>query len=382
MAPAVRRFLKSNAATLGAVGGYIIALAVAYASVGIMDADRAAAAMSRFGNAMADDLAHLALDPLLRGDRIQLGLLTNRLAARAEVRRIAIHTVDEKLLVVAGGTAPSNSPTYIRPITVQDTVAGDVSVTLDPKSFTLPAESVLAESWQFAVAGLACTVFLFYFGSRSVYRPPARRTPEPSTEVPTPTKAYVVAADLPRQSAPGMAHRKALLAQGSAAAQQVANLYAGHAAPLPGSGVVLVFPVSDASDRCFEVICAVWLLRRLLASTPHDLDAAAHAFRYGIDFSEAGIAVHAGSVKAAAVSDVLLLASLAGAGEVVLGQTAYDALNRPDRVELEEIDNPATEALATAVAKPRGNVCGIADEYVALLERQSEVLSKAPHPSN
>lgn len=43
----VRRFLKTNATTLAGVGGYVIALGVAFASVGVMNAERGAGAMSR-----------------------------------------------------------------------------------------------------------------------------------------------------------------------------------------------------------------------------------------------------------------------------------------------------------------------------------------------
>lgn len=362
--------------TLAAVAGYVIAWGVAVASIGVMNAERAAGAMSRFGNATAEDLAHLALDPLLREDRIELGLLTNRLAARPEVRRIAVHTADERPFVVVGA-APANAPTYVRPVAAGDTVVGEVSVTLDPASFAIPPTRVLAESWEFAFAGLALTVFLFYLGSRlgssgRAARASATTTPEPAAT------AFVVVADLPRQVGFHTTEREALLEGGMAVGRQVANLYAGHAAALSDAGVVLVFPSLGSTDRCFEAICAAWLVRRLLASEAGDGDEATHTFRYGMDFSARRVAVDDGAIRPSAVSDVLLLASLAGAGELVLGQAAYEALDRPQRIQIEELANPATEALSSAVALPRGKVSGIADEYDALLARQSEVLARAP----
>lgn len=111
----MRRFPKANAATLAGVGGYTIALGVAFASIGILNAERSASAMSHYGNTVAEDLAHHAIDPLLRRDRIQLGLLTNRLAARPEVHRIEVRTVDERLFVVAGRATPATAPSYNRP---------------------------------------------------------------------------------------------------------------------------------------------------------------------------------------------------------------------------------------------------------------------------
>ena len=174
-----------------------------------------------------------------------------------------------------------------------------------------------------------------------------------------------------------------------AVGRRIANLYAGHSAALPGSGVVVVFPVSGSSDRCFEVVCAALLMRRLLSekgtpvtdgdgAAPDDVpDDPSSAFRYGVDFCEAGAAVHGATVKPSAVSNVLLLASLAGARELVLGQAAYETLDRPDRVELEQLRNPATEALSSGVAMPSGKIQRVARDYDALIARQAEVIAIA-----
>lgn len=382
----MRRLLKANAITLAAVGGYAIAVAVVFASVGILNAERGASTMSRYGNTVAEDLAYDAVDPLLRRDRIQLGLLTNRLASRPEVRHIAIRTADERLFVVAGRATTETAPTYSRPVTVEDTVAGDVTVTLNRGSFAPPIAEVLNQSWQFVLAGLAVTVFLFHFASRLGS---SRTTASGSGPVArgVPPKAFVVVANLPLRSA----EREPLLARGEAIGRRIANLYAGHSAALPGSGIALAFPVSGSSDRCFEVLCAALLLRRLLSGNgapgidadgdddaPADVsDGPPSAFRYGIDFSEAGASIQGGVVKPSAVSDVLLLASLAGAGELVLGRAAYETLDRPERVEIEQLRNPATEALSSGVAMPCGKVRRVARDYDALITRQAEVIAIA-----
>ena len=384
----MRRFLKTNAATLGAVGGYLIAVGVAFGGVAVSNAERSASAMSRYGITVAEDLAHHAIEPLLRRDRIQLGLLTNRLASRPEVRQIAIRTADERLFVVAGRATTETAPTYNRPVTVEDTVAGDVTVTLNAESFSLSMADLLNESWQFVLAGLAVTIFVFHFGSRlGSLNKTARGSPGVSRDIPS--KAFVVVAKAPLQSPSWSAEREQLLSRGMAIGRRIANLYAGHAATLPGSGVVLVFPVSGSSDRCFEVVCAALLMRRILSekgAPDSDTDGdgtaddgtgdASNTFRYGVDFSEPG-GIHGDTVKPSAISDVLLLASLAGDGELVLGQAAFDTLDRPDRVELEQLRNPATEALSSGVAMPCGKVRGVAPEYDALITRQAEVISIA-----
>ena len=394
---AVRSLLRANAATLGAVGGYVIAVGIAFVSVGVLDAERSAEAMSRYGITVAEDLAYHAVDPLLRRDRIQLGLLTNRVAARPEVRQIAIRTADERLFVVAGRATTEAAPTYSRPVTLEDTVAGDVTVTLNPESFPPPLTVILNESWQFVLAGLAATVFLSHF----VAHLGSSRTTVPvstgvSQDVPP---AFVVVANLPLRAAAHSAEREQLLTHGMAMGERIANLYAGHAAALPGSGIVLVFPVSGSGDRCFEVVCAALLMRRLLstkadegaaaldtdgdgATSSADVsDDAAGAFRYGVDFCETGATIHGDTVKPSTVSNVLLLASLAGAGELVLGQAAFETLDRPDRVELEQLRNPATEALSSDVAMPQGKVRRVTRDYDALIARQAEVIAVASNRS-
>ena len=387
----VGRFLKANAATLAGVGGYAIALGVAFASIGILNAERSASAMSRYGNTVAEDLVHHAIDPLLRRDRIQLGLLTNRLAARPEVHRIEIRTVDERLFVVAGRATPTTAPSYSRPITVEETVAGEATVTLNPETFALPLTEVLYESWQFVLAGLAFTIFVCHFASGLGSPRSSVRGSKGASRDGLP-KAFVVAANLPLRSVSWSAEREQLLARAMAIGRRVANLYAGHVAALPGSGIVLVFPVSGPGDRCFEVVCAAWLTRRLLsqngaiavatdgnaAPTRDALDGdGTDAFRYGVDFAEAGIAIQGDTVKASAVSNALLLASLAGTGELVLGEAAFETLDRPERVALEELRNPATEALSSGVAMPHGKVRGVARDYDALIARQAEVIAMA-----
>ena len=386
---------KSIALTLSAVAGYLIAFVVAVVGVSIANAERNADTMARFGNSMAEDLAHLAVEPLLRGDRIQLGLLANRIAARQEVRRIAVHTVDGKLFVVAGATASRVAPAYIRPITVHDTVAGDVTVTLNADSFRVSVNRLLAETWQFALGGLAVTIFAFHFGSR------ARRAGQAAgsaSDVATERRTkpgFVVVAEVSRSTESGSANQERLLERGMAIARRVANLYAGQCLGLSRGGIVWQFPSSASRDRGFEVVCAALVARDLMAALAPvpvaepggvveagTMPPVVHAFRYGIDLAETGIVVHDDGVHASSVSDALLLASLAGDGELVMGQAAYDALDRPERVEIEDLENPATDALSSGVARPRGVVRRVAGEYGSLLARQTEVVAKALGPAS
>ena len=395
-ADALRRFATSNALTLAAVAGYLLAFTVAVLAFRVVDGERGTEAMDHFGTAMAEDLAHLAVDPLLRRDRIQLGLLTNRLAARPEVHRIAVYSVDERLFVVAGNLPLAKAPVYMRPVTDTDTIAGDVRVTLDPESFRLSSAELVAGLWQFAVAGLALTLFGFHFGKRAAHRsassPEARNAPKDDQKT---QSTFVVVANLLPQAVPVAADRERLLEQGLAIARRVADIYAGQAARLRQGGILLLLPVVRSNDRGFEALCAALLMRRLLdgvgpsatrrAPSPTGPgespgENGAQVFRYGFDLAAIRPRVGNEAVVASGFSEALLLSSLGSRGDVVIGQAAYDALERPERVHLEALDNPATEALASGTAPPRGIVRGIGEDYEALLARQSEAVAKATGP--
>ena len=399
-ADALRRFATSNALTLAAVAGYLLAFTVAVLAFRVVDGERGTKAMDHFGTAMAEDLAHLAVDPLLRRDRIQLGLLSNRLAARPEVHRIAVYTVDERLFVVAGNLPLAKAPVYMRPVTDTDTIAGDVRVTLDPESFRLSSAELVAGSWQFAVAGLALTLFGFHFGKRAAHRsaasPEARNAPIDDQKT---QSTFVVVANLLPQAVPVAADRERLLERGLAIARRVADIYAGQAARLRQGGILLLFPAVRPNDRGFEALCAALLMRRLLdavgpfatrrapsptgpGESPGESpgENSAQVFRYGFDLAPIRPRMGNEAVVASAFSEALLLSSLGSRGDVVIGQAAYDALERPERVHLESLDNPATEALSSGTAPPRGVVRGIGEDYEALLARQSEAVAKAAGP--
>lgn len=358
--------------------GYVAALATTLIAWQVVDAERSARAMQEFGAATAEELAQAAVEPLLREDRIRLGLLANRLVARAEVLGIAVYTVDDEPFVLVGNL-PADADVYVEQVAIQGTVAGYVRVALQHERFGLPAARLLADLGYFHGAGLVLTLavaFAFHLLATGARREPgandiAPRTPDADTGA-----AYVLVANLFRRPATN-ARRRAALDAGLAVAQRVANLYAGRAARLPGAGFLLVLPARTSAERGFEVVCAALLVRRLCAG-PDDAEAdeeatASAAFRYGLDLVDETPPVD-GLAVSPAIRPVALLASLAPDGQLVLGEAASATIDRPERLRIAPFENPAIGALPM-VAAPHGIVEGITAEHEALLARQAELIA-------
>lgn len=384
------RVLRTNALAAAAAIGYLVASAVALATWHVVDEQWSEAAMDRYGRALAEDLAHLSLEPLLNQDRIRLGVLTERLARRPEVRRIAVYTVDNRLFVVAGDAHSADVPTFIRPIAVQDTVAGDVQVALNADRFGLPVVRLLERGWPAILGGLVLVVAVASYVSHAG-RQRQRARAEAKNGPVAPVATYMLIANLVAAKGTSSTQTGGTLRRGMAVAERIANLYAGQAELASDSCVLLRFRETSAPERGFEVACAALLLQRLLnglhrsngeePSDPSgDGDPSGAPFRYGLDLSGTGTTNDTGTGPTARVSpfaNVLLLSSLAPPGELAIGEAAYEAIDRPGRLKIHALDNPATEALSAGLAVPRGIVRGVSEDYQTLLERQAAVISNA-----
>ena len=382
---AERWFVGGYALTAAGAAGYLIAFAVGMAAWWFVDNEQRALDIAQFGETAAAELAHLAAEPLLRDDRIELGLVAKRLLDQPRISRIAVYTVDNQPLVVIGEAALPNAPAYTKQITVQDAVVGYVSVTLDASRFGLPVLDLLAASWLFWLIGFAATVAGCAVADRmrakaKVAKPV--RPPDPLAHHEHQGDTYIVVANLFKRSGVDSAARQSALRHGAAIAARVADLYAGQSAELPGTGILLTLGHTDSLERGFEAVCAALLMRRLcrgLRTTDgHD----AGLFRYGLDLAPGDVAGATplpgddGIGRRLDVSDVALLSSLAPSGELIIGVDAYANVEQPDRLLIDAVEDAAARALSFA-STPKGIVRGVAEEYDNLLRSQAELIAEA-----
>lgn len=403
----------SRALALCAGVGYLVALAATLTAWHYLASEDHARAMGRFGSQIADDLAYLAVEPMMRPDRIRLGLLAKRMAERAEVRSIEMVSVDGTELVVEGNPRP-DGPTYLSQVAIQDTVAGHVRVMLHEDRFRPQTSALLAQSWWLFAAGFVVVAGAAYGYGRLSTR--TRRTATiagPEADEPDARRdRFAVAADaaMGSQQEERFPHagssrffvlvatmfphgdmdddgRADILSRSMAIAERVANLYAAEAVPWRDTGLALLFPASTSDDRAFEVVCAALLAQRLLGTPPHDepADAAqpspdtpSSPFRLGLDLVTGDwVDDQSAVVDTASAEGVAVLASLAPNGALVLGRAAYAAVSDAERIRLQAFDNPAFQTLSD-VAVPEGIVLGTDSSHDALIAQQADLVAEAP----
>ncbi|MCY3813729.1 MAG: hypothetical protein OXH15_18195 [Gammaproteobacteria bacterium] len=367
--------------------GYVVALAATLTAWHFLAAEQNARAMGRFGSQMADDLAYLAVEPMMRPDRIRLGLLAKRMAERPEVRSIEMYSVDGTELVVEGNPRP-DGPTYLSQVAIQDTVAGHVRVMLHEDRFRPQTAALLARSWWLFAAGFVVVAGAAYGYGRLSTR--TRRTATiagPDTESDTsPSRFFVLVATMFPHSDVDDDGRADVLSRSMTLAERVANLYAAEAVPWRNTGLALLFPASTSDDRAFEVVCAALLVQRLLGAPPRDEPAdAAHPspdtpsspFRLGLDLVTGDwVDDQSAVVDTASAEGVAVLASLAPNGALVLGRAAFAAVGDAERIRLQAFENPAFQTLSD-VAVPEGIVLGTDSSHDALIAQQADLVVEA-----
>ena len=371
--------------------GYVVALAATLTAWHFLAADQNARAMGRFGSQMADDLAYLAVEPMMRPDRIRLGLLAKRMVERPEVVSIEMYSVDGTELVVEGNPRP-DGPAYLSQVAIQDTVAGHVRVMLHADRFQPQTSALLAQSWWLFAAGFVVVAGAAYgYGRLSTRSRPTATTavPEDDESDTSLSRFFVLVATMFPHSDVDDDGRGDVLSSSMAIAERVANLYAAEAVPWRNTGLALLFPASTSDDRGFEVVCAALLVQRLLgAQQPHDErpgeapqpspETPSSPFRLGLDLVTGDwVDDQSAVVDTASAEAVAVLASLAPNGALVLGRAAYAAVSDAERIRLQAFDNPAFQTLSST-AVPEGIVLGTDSSHDALIAQQADLVVGAP----
>lgn len=367
--------------------GYLAAVAATLVAWHLHGREHNARAMDRFGSQMADDLAYLAVEPMMRPDRIRLGLLAKRMVERPEVRSVEMYSVDGTELVVEGNPRP-DSPTYLSQVAIQNTVAGHVRVMLHRDRYQPETSALLGQFWWLLAAGFVIVVGVAYgYGRLSTRERRTAMAARPQPDESEPGRFFMLVATMFPHGDGAADVGAGQLRRGMAIAERVANLYAAEAVPWHHTGLAVVFPAATSGDRGFEVVCAGLLLQRLLGAPHHGDESPGNTqpaakprlspFRLGLDLVTGDWADDRSAVVGTASAEaVAVLASLAPNGAFVLGRAAYSAVGNTERIRLQAFDNPAFETLSGA-AVPEGIVMGTDATHDALIEQQAEMVGVA-----
>ena len=365
--------------------GYFLAITLTLTTSHLYGHQHNVQARDRFGSQLADDLAYVAVEPMIRSDRIHLGLLAKRTVERPEVRSVEMYSVDGTELVVEGNPRP-DSAAHLSQVAIQNTVAGHVRVTLHADQFEPWTPAFLGQSWLPLFAG-----FLLVVGVAYGYGRLSTRERRPGTaaglqhDESEPSRFFVLVATMFPHSDTDADASAELLRRSMAIAERVANLYAAEAVPWRDTGLAVLFPASRSDDRAFEVVCAALLVQRLLGAGHHHGNAAqaspepvSSPFRLGLDLVTGDwVDDQSAVVDAASAEAVAVLASLAPDGALVLGRAAYGAVSNAERIRLQAFDNPAFQTLS-GPTEPEGIVMGTDAGHDELIAQQAEMVTAAP----
>ncbi len=332
------------------------------------------ARLEQFGNATARALAELAVEPLLQQDRLHLGVIGNRMAELDTVTGVASYSPDNELLASTGSL---DGARFSQPVTLDDSLVGYVRVSVDPAAFHAVSR------WRYPLLALAGLLLPFAIGAGFALARAAREgrlgpaaTPAvddsgPEETAPPPpagdVRHYLLAVNLYNQLTLPADQREFELSLCLELAEAVADVYQGQVVTLPGIGVLLDLDHTDDPDRPFQILCAAFLLLRLLQE-----EAPFGRYRLGLHVLEQP-AEETLALDHEAVADAALLSALARDGTVAASASLAVLLDNTARLRSRPLVNPLLDELATSGPNCR-LVTDLESPFSELVFRQSEQL--------
>ena len=373
--------------------------------------------MERYGNTQAAQIAALAAEPLMTGDRVALNRIVKRLTAADEIVTAGVYTLDNKTIASIDADATIDATTYSTAITFDETLAGYVRVGLDRAMFERPHENflwwavilaafstLLATGIGYSLNGVILNPLHALHARASVLA--RERGVEVRTEdvptlggialladalAPTDTSAsdrtsnhplYMLVVNIFNQVALPSVERRHVANLCLARAKQVCRLYNGRALTLTGTGILALFHAFSDDDHAVRAICAALLTRDLVADLNHrrlDQDRPEVQLRLALisltphqlaEIDELEIL----DTLAGDIQRAVLLSATARNDTVAINQTVYESILDPSRLTLSEQNSPALRSLAEGEALRCYLVDGVAESYGTLLDRQAELL--------
>ena len=330
--------------------------------------------IAAFGETMAAQIAELVLEPLVSEDRIRLHTLTNRMAEFEQIVGISISSVDNQLISAAGrSTNNPQLPTFTHRIVVQETIAGDVRVAVEPNAFRTAIKDKIQASimWMFGAIFVAGLLEVFFQMTSIPTRNDLNKTPS-QTEPIQEEYCYVLVVNVFNQIILSQDDRKNLLNHVMHSSGKVANLYAANVFNLAGTGILMAFEKTEDKERVFEIICATVLLRQILSISI--LDYPKINYRFGLHVAPNS---HIADVSNSEyIADTIVLSALAQDGEISCSGEVGIELEGIESVARSEKTSLAVTALTTT---PNYSIVyDISESYRNLIKQQAElIVSKA-----
>lgn len=371
--------------TVLAVAGVTALVTVLGVYLVLTASSREQAHMDRVGNAAAGILAELAVEPVMRRDRLHLGVIGNRLAETPAIRGVTTYSSNNDVLT---STGIMEGPQYTAPVVIDDSIVGYVRVAVHPPAFApdgttqllallavaLLVPMLVAVGWSLAGAArrgeLRPTMPSRPSWLKTAHADDAGPAGEPIIEhAPDPVDVphYLLAVNFYNQLTLPGSEREFERALCRELAEAVAEIYQGRVVSLPGVGALLDFDHTADEDRPFQVLCAAFVMIRLLRD-----EAPFGHYRLGLNLTER-TAGETPPFDDAAVADAALLSALAKDEALAVSAPFAEALQGEKRCFFRPLVNPLLDQLTTSGPGCR-LITGLEPTSAALVARQVEQL--------
>lgn len=315
-------------------------------------ANQSNAGAERYGKLLAESVATLAREPLLKQDRIGLGLISNQLSAMPGVTGITILGVNNEVLSMTRERARGQD--YSHAIALEDAVIGYARVTINPGAvepqplwpWVVGALLVLAMPWLLNLFAAGVAAIDAASDRRRAARAAALSAedppPAPPADVlPPPQDRYVVVANLLNQFALTVRQRQQALDVAARGAASLAGKFDGTSEVIGDTGLALWFE-EDSEDRADQVLACALLITRLLPELEHNgtFRVAMHRHTASDEATSAG----------AVLRDTALMTAAAGPGQVIVSSTCSSYLSEPTVASASALVHPLGSDFTTTAA--------------------------------
>jgi uncharacterized membrane protein affecting hemolysin expression len=301
----------------------------------------------QFGDSLALGLANLAVEPLTQLDRLTLGVLANRLLELPEVSGVSVYTLDNEMFILNGDVQRGRA--FSQPIVRNRSIIGYVRLYLvaapqaaDSTTPLLGLSLLIAIVVPLLVVGLSELRL-----PRTPGRQPRVTVDESafgheSDEITVPH--YLLVLNLFNQLSLKAPEREQELAHAGLLADEVAGIYYARVSKLTGRGLILEFDHTVEEDRPLQVICAAFVLERLL----HDSESWGR-YRLGLHLIELPRSTSP-AADAPEVTDAALLSALAKDSTLAVSAEFYRRVSSPEALESQRMSNPLLQELESTPA--------------------------------
>ena len=323
---------------------------------------RETAYLESYGSLVANQLARLGQDAMVREDAIALNVLAEQVSAEPAILQVEIYSMDGSTLAsytsppantnsARSNTGTGNSREFTRPIQLVDATAGFVKVivatdALQPAHNDYNLQNQLRFGAALALSAVALALLIVWLTRRGQahdkdQQPTADSTALQGNSKATQTHFYMLLANLYNGNDMSASRRDALMATARDNTNAVATLYQGNVQQISPTAVAVLFDEIDTPERGFQVACAALVLARL-GNQPGGA-----RYRYSLQHLQLphGPESLVDPAASGAREDALLHAALAEDNAVSLGADFARQLPRPERLELTSEHSPALAAL-------------------------------------